>query len=118
MILLDIFPELGEEIELRTVQEPAFVAEIARAFVDVPTQEVENSLGPIHRGMVPEVITSIALTLHRMPAFATIGLDLFEKLLEANLREAKAATELLDRTPSRHFEMRRRRERRPRRRRS
>jgi len=116
VILLDIFPELGEEIEPRTVQEPAFVADIARAFVNVPTQEVENSLGPIHRGMVPEVITSIALTLHRMPAFAAIGLELFEKLLEANLREAKAATELLDRIPSRHLEIRPRRARRPRRR--
>jgi hypothetical protein len=117
VVLLDIFPELGEEIEPRTVQEPAFVAEIARAFVAVPTRDVEETLGPIHRGNVPEVITSIALTLHRMPDYATIGLDLFEKLLDANLREAKAATELLDRTPSRHYEMRSRRPRRARRRR-
>jgi len=116
-ILLDIFPELGEEIETRTVQEPAFVADMARAFVAAPTQNVEGTLGPIHRGNVPEVITSIALTLHRMPNFATVGLDLFEKLLDANLREAKAATELLDRTPSRNYEMHARRPRRARRRR-
>lgn len=100
-ILLDIFSELGEEIEQRTIQEPAFVADIARAFVGAPTERVEGSLGPIHRGHVPEVITSIALTLHRMPQFAELGLDLFEKLLDANLREARAATELLDRKPSR-----------------
>ena len=116
-VLLDIFPELGEEIEPRTVQEPAFVADVARAFVAVPTRDVEETLGPIHRGNVPEVITSIALTLHRMPDFAMVGLELFEKLLDANLREAKAATELLDRTPSRHYEMRSRRPRRARRRR-
>jgi hypothetical protein len=54
---------------------------------------------------VPEVITSIALTLHRMPAFAAVGLEFFEKLLDANLREAKAATELLDRPPSRDLVM-------------
>jgi hypothetical protein len=117
-ILLDIFPELGEEIEPRTAQEPAFVADIARAFLAVPTQQVEDTLGPIHRGSVPEVITSIALTLHRIPAFASVGLDLFEKLLEANLREAKAATELLDRKPSRLLPAYSRRPRRhPRRRR-
>lgn len=117
VILLDIFPELGEEIEPRTIQEPVFVADIARAFVAAPTEQVEGSLGPIHRGHVPEVITSIALTLHRMPAFAEIGLDLFEKLLDANLREARAATELLDRKPSRLFTPHTRRPRRPRRRR-
>jgi hypothetical protein len=117
-VLLDIFPELGEEIEPRTVQEPAFVADIARAFVAAPIEQVEGSLGPIHRGNVPEVITSIALTLHRMPAFAEVGLELFEKLLDANLREAKAATELLDRKPSRLLTPHARRPRRPRRRRS
>jgi hypothetical protein len=117
-ILLDIFPELGEEIEARTVQEPAFVAEIVRAFVAVPTEQVEGSLAPIHRGNVPEVITSIALTLHRMPPpFDSLGLDLFEKMLDANLREAKAATDLLDRKPSRLFTPHTRRPRRPRRRR-
>jgi hypothetical protein len=115
-VLLDIFADLGEEIEPRTVQEPAFVAEIARAFVAAPTQQVEDRLGPIHRGNVPEVITSIALTLHRIPAFATVGLDLFEKLLDANLREAQGAMELLDRKPSRQQMMHARRPRRSRRR--
>jgi hypothetical protein len=116
-ILLDIFPELGEEIESHTIEEPAFVAAIARAFVAAPVEQVEGVLGPIHRGNVPQVITSIALTLHRMPKFAAVGLDLFEKLLDANLREARAATELLDRKPSRKLIPRARRPRRPRRRR-
>lgn len=117
-ILIDIFSELGEEIEPRTIQEPAFVADIARAFVAVPTPQLESPTSPINRGLVPEVVTNIALTLHRIPAFAEVGLELFEKLLDANLREAKAATELLDRKPSRVFSSlhrRRRRARRPRR---
>ena len=117
MILLRIFPSLSEEIEPHTAAEPAFVAEIASAFVASPTEQVEGSIAPIHRGTVPEVITSIALTLHRLPGFENVGLDLFEKLLDANLREAQAATELIDRKPSRQLTSHARRSRRPRRRR-
>lgn len=118
-ILLPIFPDLGEQIEPLTADEPAFVAEIAQAVVNAPTTQVENVLGPIHRGRVPEVMTSIALTLHRLPGpYAEVGLDLFEKLLDANLREARSALDIIDRkpmqSPSWRWPRRPRRPRRPR----
>jgi hypothetical protein len=116
-VLLAIFPDIGEEIEPRTIEEPEFVADIARAVVNAPTAHVERTFGPIHRGNVPEVMTSIALTLHRMPEprFADLGLELFEKLLDANLREARDALEVLDRKPTRRLTTSRpRRPRRPR----
>jgi len=118
-VLLSIFPVIGEEIEPRTTEEPEFVADIARAVVNAPTAHVEGTFGPLHRGSVPEVMTSIALTLHRMPdqRLAELGLELFEKLLDANLREARAAVEVLDRKPTRRLTTSsRRRPRRPRRR--
>jgi hypothetical protein len=119
-VLLAIFPVIGEEIEPRTIEEPEFVADIARAVVNAPTAHVEGTFGPLHSGNVPEVMTSIALTLHRMPEprFADLGLELFEKLLDANLREARSALEVLDRKPTRRLATRwHRRPRRPRRRR-
>lgn len=123
-VLLAIFPVIAEEIEPRTIEEPEFVADIARAVVNAPTAHVEGTFGPLHRGSVPEVMTSIALTLHRMAdrRFADLGLELFEKLLDANLREARAAIEVLDRKPTRRlgtttWPRRTRRPRRPRRRR-
>jgi hypothetical protein len=110
-VLLPIFSGLGEQIEPMTADEPTFVAAIAKAVVDAPTTQVENVLG--YRAA--EVMTSIALTLHRIPGYETVGLDLFEKLLDANLREARAALEVLDRKPTRQIWRRPRRPRRPRR---
>lgn len=111
-VLLPIFSDLGEQIEPMTADEPGFVADIAKAVVDAPSKQVENVLGY----SAAEVMTSIALTLHRIPGYESAGLDLFEKLLDANLREARAALEVLDRKPTRQMWRRPRRPRRPRRR--
>lgn len=111
-ILLPIFSDLGKQIEPMTADEPAFVAEIAKAVVEAPTKQVENVLGY----GAAEVMTSIALTLHRISGYETVGLDLFEKLLDANLREARAALEVLDRKPTQQIRRRSRRPRKPRRR--
>ena len=42
-VLLPIFSDLGEQIEPMTADEPAFVAEIAKAVVDAPTKQVEKT---------------------------------------------------------------------------
>lgn len=107
-VLLPIFSDLGEQIESMTADEPAFVAEIAKAIVDAPTKRVETIPGY----NTADVMTSMALTLHRLPGYEWIGLDLFEKLLDANLREARAALEVLDRKPTRRVLGRPRRPRR------
>lgn len=113
-VLVDIFSELSEELEASTLQEPGFVAEISKAFVTVATRHQGESLAPIYRGRTPEVLTGIALALHRTPGFAEAGLDLFESLLHANVSEARGAAELLDRKPNRRFTSHSRRPRRPR----
>ncbi len=48
-----------------------------------------------------EPLTNIALTLHRLPDYREKGLRIFERLLELNISETRAALEVLDRKPLR-----------------
>ena len=46
---------------------------------------------------VAEDLTQIAITLHRIPTHREDGLTMFERLIAMNVREARAALEILDR---------------------
>lgn len=48
---------------------------------------------------VAEELTQIAITLHRIPTHREDGLTMFERLIDMNVREARAALEILDRKP-------------------
>ncbi len=50
--------------------------------------------------MVAEPLVSVSLTLHRMePPYRSVGLDLFEQLIESEIPQARQAIEILDRKP-------------------
>jgi hypothetical protein len=98
--LLESADDLTEIIEAENLVDdhPQIVAEICDRLVTA-CSELINS----HRstGFISESLTTIAIKLHRQPLYRKVGLRLFEQLLALNLREAKAALEVLDRKPSR-----------------
>jgi len=89
---------LIEGIEYAIATEPDLVYQICDRFLNASTQEVNNIVSKY--GLLAEPIVSIALTLHRMSSpYRDYGLNLFERLLESNIQEARYALDLLDRRP-------------------
>ena len=89
---------LIEGIEYAVSYEPELVCHICNRFLDVGTDEVKN-MASTHASLA-EPIVSIALTLHRMPPpYRDNGLNLFERLIESNIQEARYALDMLDRRP-------------------
>ncbi len=86
---------LIETLSSLTTDEPKLVLRICHSFLKVGRDEIRRYGG----SSLPECLTNIALTLHRQKNYRVAGLKLFESLLEMNLREAKAALEVLDRNP-------------------
>lgn len=88
---------------------PDLVVEVFQKLLcmnDNTTQSVEGIT------MVADMLTTIAIQLHRHPLYREDGLKIFERLLELNLSETKEALETLDRKPSRAYAYTRRRRRR------
>jgi len=95
-VLLKCVSALVEGIAGQTAVEPELVGRISHRVLDasesLPKGETSNLF------LVAENLVSIALTLHRMPQpHRETGLVLFERLIENQIGEAKAALSLLDR---------------------
>ena len=89
--------DLVEAIEGFTGAEPEVVSQVCREVLNVgPEQMGKPGVSWISAA---DTLTNIALTLHRQDAYREIGLELFEKLIALNIREAQAAIETLDRRP-------------------
>jgi hypothetical protein len=92
--LLEVMVEIAER---NATRKPQLAHDIALRVTDLMGADL----------MVPrntqtaQALTTIAITLHRLPAFRRAGLSLFERLIQLHVREADAALEVLDRRPTR-----------------
>jgi hypothetical protein len=114
-ILIKSAERLIEGVFSYTAIEPNIVASICSRVIEVGKDEIKN-IGSSF-AFVAEPIVSIALTLHRMPTpYREKGLDIFERLIESDIPNARQALNILDRKPlTSHFPTRlRRRSKKPR----
>jgi len=97
-ILIKSAERLIESVISYTGIEPEIVANICSRILEVGKDEIKN-VGSSY-AFVAEPIVSIALTLHRMlPPCREKGLELFERLIESDIPEARQALSILDRRP-------------------
>jgi len=112
-LLLLAAEDLVGAIEPLTGTEPEFVSRVCNDILRFGGEKIGKPGGSWI--FVSEAMTSIALTFHRQEAYREVGLELFEQLISLNVREARAALEVLDRKPTRatrHLYRPRRRRRR------
>ena len=101
-ILIHSAENLVEGIIDYTSVEPELVGDICHRIIEVGKDEIKNLSS--RYSMVAEPLVSISLTLHRMePPFRSVGLKLFEKLIESEIPQARQALEILDRKPVRNL---------------
>ncbi|PZD70994.1 hypothetical protein C1752_08436 [Acaryochloris thomasi RCC1774] len=93
----NVLVEIIEEEDLVN-SHPEIVVEVCQSLLGIG-EELTNPTRPSI--LVAESLTTIVIQLHRQPQYREIGLQLFEHLLELNLRETQAALETLDRKPNR-----------------
>jgi len=98
-VLLKAASYLVEMIEPLTATEPEIVSEVCQSVLKAARSDIGNPATPL--AYLAEVLTTIAITLHRQPTHREVGLQIFEDLLALNLREARSALETLDRNPNR-----------------
>jgi hypothetical protein len=96
-LLLLAAEDLVETLEALTGSEPKLVSRVCDEIVKFGSDKI-NKPGSSWIN-VAATLTNIALTLHRQAAYRETGLQLFERLIALNVREAKDAIELLDRRP-------------------
>jgi hypothetical protein len=87
--------DLVEALAPCAASAPELVANVFDAAVEAASQQISRT----ELFTLAETFTNVALTLHRLEAFRERGLRLFERLLVLNVREARAALDLLDRKP-------------------
>jgi hypothetical protein len=113
-VLLKSADRLIEGVLDQTATEPEIIGRICNRVLEAGKVEIQNIGSRL--AFTAEAIVSIALTLHRKPQpHRTIGLELFERLLDSNISQARQALDILDRrpvTPHAPRPMRRRRRRR------
>ena len=100
-LLVKLASDLLALIERYAVRYPDLGAYVTKRVVDVAGADLSDvtKVG----GYVAADMTSITLTLHRQAKYRAIGLELFERMIELDVREAQAALEVLDRKPTRRF---------------
>jgi hypothetical protein len=97
-VVMESADALIEGIEYATSTEPDLVYQVCNCFLNAGADELNNVASTY--ASLAEPIVSIALTLHRMPPpYREYGLNLFERLIESNILEAKYALDVLDRRP-------------------
>lgn len=113
-VLLKSADRIIEGIMDQTATEPEIIGCVCSRVLEAGKTEIQNIGSRL--AFTAEAIVSIALTLHRKPQpHRTIGLELFERLVDSNIPQARQALDILDRKPvSPHAPrpMRRRRRRR------
>ncbi|MBE9139464.1 AAA family ATPase [Nodosilinea sp. LEGE 07088] len=97
-ILLESANDLIDIVEEENLVEynPQIVVEICSNLLAIGS-ELTNPAKPT--ALIAESLTTISIQLHRRVAYREVGLQLFESLLDLNLRETQAALETLDRRP-------------------
>lgn len=113
-VLLKSADRLIEGVMDQTATEPEIIGHICNRVLEAGKAEIQNIGSRL--AFTAEAIVSIALTLHRKPPpHRAIGLELFERLIDSNISQARQALDMLDRKPvTAHVPkpMRRRRRRR------
>ena len=78
-----------------TAIQPGYVRDVTARIVQAAESNPNDFAAAL--AAAADALTNIAITLHRQDRYRDDGLRLFERLLDLNLRETKAALELLDR---------------------
>jgi hypothetical protein len=97
-VLLSSANHLIEVIEIEELasSDPELVVKVCKSLVNVGMANSSKSIAAI-----ADSLTTIAISLHRQNLYREDGLQIFEQLLALNLRETRAALEMLDRKPNR-----------------
>lgn len=100
-ILLESANDLIDIVEEANLVEynPQIVVDICSNLLSIGL-ELTNPAKPT--ALIADSLTTISIQLHRRKAYREVGLQLFERLLDLNLRETQAALETLDRRPFRN----------------
>jgi len=97
-VLLKSADRIIEGIMNQTATEPEIIGRICSRVLEAGKAEIQNIASRL--AFTAEAIVSIALTLHRkQEPHRTIGLELFERLLDSNIPQARQALDILDRKP-------------------
>lgn len=97
LVLLEAATDLVELLIDYTGIEPEFVSKVCRELIRTGGSDIGNIRTSL--ALLAEPLTNIALTLHRHPEYREIGLQMFEELISLNIRETRAALDILDRKP-------------------
>jgi len=109
-VLLDSAPDLVELLLDYTGVEPKLVSEVCWKVIGAGGSDIGNVSTSL--ALLAEPLTNIALTLHRHIEYREVGLQMFEDLISLNVRETRAALDLLDRKPMKTITSQYRRRRR------
>jgi hypothetical protein len=95
--LLEAATDLVELLIDYTGIEPKLVSGVCQELIMAGGSDIGNISTSL--AMLAEPLTNIALTLHRHPEYREVGLRMFEELIFLNIRETRAALDILDRKP-------------------
>jgi hypothetical protein len=112
-VLQAVGSQLVEALAPSAGTHPSLALEASRAIVDQLGTDIPHISNPLNAAAGS--LTSIAITLHRLPNYRQDGLRLFEDLIRLGVSDAIAALDLIDRKPNRSVFPSRRRARRRRR---
>lgn len=97
-VLLKSADRLIEGVMDQTAIDPDIVGRICKRVLEAGQTEIQKIGSRL--AFTAEAIVSIALTLHRKPPpHRAIGLELFERLIDSNIAQARQALDVLDRKP-------------------
>lgn len=99
-VLLEAANDLVEIIETEELVDhnPDVVVEVCQSLVRTGMELTNPVRATV---LIADSLTTLAIKLHRQPAYREVGLEIFEQLLTLNLRETRSALETLDRKPHR-----------------
>lgn len=103
LVLLEAATDLVEWLENYTGTEPELVSEVCQKVIHAGGSDIGNISTSL--ALLAEPLTNIALTLHRHFKYREVGLQIFEDLISLNVREARAALDILDRKPMKTLPM-------------
>jgi len=96
-VLLEAATDLVELLLDYTGIEPELVSEVCQEVIRAGGSDIGNVSTSL--ALLAEPLTNIALTLHRHLGYREVGLRMFEELISLNVRETRAAIDILDRKP-------------------
>lgn len=109
-VLLNAATYLVEWLQNFTGIEPELVSEVCQKVIQAGGSDIGNISTSLTQ--LAEPLTDISLTLHRHIEYREVGLRMFEDLILLNVRETRAALDILDRKPMKTLPTQYRRRRR------